>query len=147
MRRCLPLFHFGQFFPISKVSAPTKILKATVHGARTAAAKLEIMDSFAFDDISAFLTSDCVPDNSRHDHHLLSSLLRVYMRTIDHILAFNNASPILFTSGTTKALPMQKYRIRSGIPVSVQPSGNPFNRSHSTGVSTRRRPAIGSRTT
>ena len=120
---------------------------ATVHGARAAAAKLEIMDSLAFNNVSTFLASDRVPDNFRHNHRLLSSLLRVYMRTINHILAFNNASPILFTSGTTKALPMQKYRIRSGIPVSVQSSGNPFNRSHSIGVSTRRQSVIGSRTT
>ena len=42
---------------------------------------------------------------------------------------------------------MQKYRIRSGIPVSVQSSGNPFNRSHSIGVSTRRQSVIGSCTT
>ena len=35
---------------------------------------------------------------------------------------------------------MQKYRIRSGIPVFAQSSGNPFNRAHSTGVNTRKRP-------
>ena len=145
--QCIVVFHlfrFGQFFPILAIPASAKVIVTAVHGARTTTAKLEIMDSFAFDDISTFFASDCIPDNSRHNHHLLSSLLRVYMRTIDHIPAFNNASPILFTSGTTKALPMQKYRIRSGIPVFVQSSGKPFNRSHSIGVSTRRRPVIGS---
>ena len=143
----LHFFHFRQLFPILKISAPAKVIVAAIHGAGATAAKLEIMDGFAFDDFSTFFASDCVPDNSRHNHHLLSSLLRVYMRTINHIPAFNNASPILFTSGTTKALPMQKYRIRSGIPVSVQSSGNPFNRSHSIGVSTRRQSVIGSCTT
>lgn len=143
----LNLFCFGHFFPIPKISTPAKVIVAAIHSARATAAKLEIMDGFAFDDISTFFASDCVSDNSRHNHHLLSSLLRVYMRTIDHIPAFNNASPILFTSGTTKALPMQKYRIRSGIPVSVQSSGKPFNRSHSIGVSTRRQSVIGSCTT
>ncbi|MFR1474728.1 MAG: S-layer homology domain-containing protein [Hydrogeniiclostridium mannosilyticum] len=64
----LQLFHFGQFFPILTISAPAKVIVAAVHGAGATTAKLEIMDSFAFDDISAFLTSDCVPDNFRHDH-------------------------------------------------------------------------------
>nr|WP_302657912.1 hypothetical protein [uncultured Dysosmobacter sp.] len=44
---------------------------AAIHGAGAAAAKLEIMDSFAFDDISAFLTSDCVLDNSWHTFGIL----------------------------------------------------------------------------
>ena len=48
---------------------------SAVHGARTAAAKLEIMDSFAFDDISAFLASDRVPDNFRHNQSLFSAFL------------------------------------------------------------------------
>ena len=48
---------------------------ATIHGARAAAAKLEIMDSFAFDDISTFLASDCISDNSRHNHSLFSAFL------------------------------------------------------------------------
>ncbi len=39
------------------------------------------------------------------------------------------------TIGTTRAFPMQKYLIFSGIPVAVQLSGNPFNLSHSMGVS------------
>lgn len=141
-------FCFGQFFPISKVSASTQIIVSAIHSARTAAAKPEIMDGFTFDDISTFFASDCIPNNSRHNHPLLSSSSRVYTRTMsvlcNHIPELNNASPILFTSGTTKALPMQKYRIRSGIPVSVQSAGNPFNRSHSIGVNTRRRPVIGS---
>ena len=47
---------------------------ATIHGARAAAAKLEIMDSFAFDDISSFLASDCVSDNSRHNHSPFSAV-------------------------------------------------------------------------
>ena len=49
-----------------------------------------------------------------------------------------SCTPILSTSPTTSALPMQKYRNLSGIPVFVQSSGNRFNRSTSTGVRTRR---------
>ena len=59
----------------------------------------------------------------------------------------NNATPILSTKRTTSAFPIQKYRIFSGIPVSVQLLGNPFNRSHSIGVSTRNRPVRISLTT
>ena len=47
-------------------------------------------------------------------------------------------------SGTTNALPMQKYRNFSGIPVFVQPSGKPFNLSHSIGVRKRYFPVFGS---
>lgn len=71
----LNLFCFGHFFPIPKISTPAKVIVTTIHGAGAAAAKLKIMDSFAFDDISAFLTSDCVPDNSRHNHSLFSAFL------------------------------------------------------------------------
>ena len=46
-----------------------------IHSARAAAAKFEIMDSFAFDDISTFFASDCVPDNFRHSHSLFSAFL------------------------------------------------------------------------
>ena len=42
-----------------------------VHSARTTAAKLKIMNGFAFDDFSAFFASDRVPDNSRHSHSIL----------------------------------------------------------------------------
>ena len=67
------LFRFRQFFPILTISAPAKVIVAAVHGAGATTAKLEIMDSFAFDDISAFLASDRVPDNFRHDHSLFSA--------------------------------------------------------------------------
>ena len=48
---------------------------AAVHGTRTAAAKLEIMDSLAFNNVSTFLASDRVPDNFRHSHSLFSAFL------------------------------------------------------------------------
>ena len=48
---------------------------AAVHSAGAAAAKLEIMDGFTLDDISAFLASDCILDNSRHSHSLFSAFL------------------------------------------------------------------------
>lgn len=180
-------FCFGQFFPISKVSASTQIIVSAIHSARTAAAKPEIMDGFTFDDISTFFASDCIPNNSRHNHPLLSSLSRVYTRTMSvlcnhtldllrtlqdrfsgHILRslhrfqllfydlimndhgscallckthgyhsdfdiayFSSAMivsrtlPILVIIGTTRALPMQKYLILSGIPVFVHSSSNP----------------------
>ena len=51
------------------------VIVTAVHGAGTAAAKLEIMDSFAFDDISTFFASDCIPDNSRHNQSLFSAFL------------------------------------------------------------------------
>ena len=75
--QCIVVFHFfrfGQFFPILTISASAKVVVATIHGARAAAAKLEIMDSFAFDDISTFLASDCVSDNSRHNHSPFSAV-------------------------------------------------------------------------
>jgi len=71
----LQLFHFGQLFPILTISAPAKVIVAAVHSAGAATAKLKIMDGFTLDDISAFLTSDCVPDNSRHNHSLFSAFL------------------------------------------------------------------------
>ena len=66
----LNLFCFGHFFPISKISTPAKVIVAAIHSARATAAKLEIMDSLAFNNVSTFLASDCVPDNSRHDDFL-----------------------------------------------------------------------------
>ena len=66
----LNLFCFGHFIPIPKISTPAKVIVAAIHSARATAAKLEIMDGFAFDDISTFFASDCVPDNSRHDDFL-----------------------------------------------------------------------------
>ena len=51
----LNLFCFGHFFPIPKISTPAKVIVAAIHSARATAAKLEIMDGFAFDDISTFL--------------------------------------------------------------------------------------------
>ena len=71
----LNLFCFGHFFPIPKISAPAKVIVAAIHSARATAAKLEIMNGFAFDDFSAFFASDCVPDNSRHSHSLFSAFL------------------------------------------------------------------------
>ena len=71
----LHLFHFGQFFPISKVSASAKVIVAAIHGAGAAAAKLKIMDGFALDDFSTFFASDCVPDNFRHNQSLFSAFL------------------------------------------------------------------------
>lgn len=70
----LNLFCFGHFFPIPKISTPAKVIVTTIHGAGAAAAKLKIMDSFAFDDISTFLASDCVSDNSRHNHSPFSAV-------------------------------------------------------------------------
>ena len=58
----LNLFCFGHFFPIPKISTPAKVIVAAIHSARATAAKLEIMDGFAFDDISTFFASDCVSD-------------------------------------------------------------------------------------
>jgi hypothetical protein len=89
----LYFFHFGQFFPISKVSAPTKIIKATVHGARTAAAKLEIMDSLAFNNVSTFLASDRVPDNFRHDHSPFSASDFLHWRLYGNAAVGQRASP------------------------------------------------------
>ena len=39
----LHLLRFRQFFPVLTISAPAKVIVAAIHGARTAAAKLEIM--------------------------------------------------------------------------------------------------------
>lgn len=75
MRVALNLFCFGHFFPIPKISAPAKVIVAAIHSARATAAKLEIMDGFAFDDISTFFASDCVSDNSRHNQSLFSAFL------------------------------------------------------------------------
>lgn len=71
----LNLFCFGHFIPIPKISTPAKVIVAAIHSARATAAKLEIMDGFAFDDISTFFASDCVSDNSRHNHFLFSAVL------------------------------------------------------------------------
>ena len=59
----LNLFCFGHFIPIPKISTPAKVIVAAIHSARATAAKLEIMDGFAFDDISTFFASDCVSSN------------------------------------------------------------------------------------
>ena len=71
----LNLFCFGHFFPIPKISTPAKVIVAAIHSARATAAKLEIMDGFAFDDISTFFASDCVSSNSRHNQSLFSAFL------------------------------------------------------------------------
>ena len=71
----LNLFHFGHFFPIPKISTPAKVIVAAIHSARATAAKLEIMDGFAFNDISTFFASDCVSSNSRHNQSLFSAFL------------------------------------------------------------------------
>ena len=71
----LNLFCFGHFFPIPKISTPAKVVVAAIHSARATAAKLEIMDGFAFDDISTFFASDCVSSNSRHNQSLFSAFL------------------------------------------------------------------------
>ena len=71
----LNLFCFGHFFPIPKISTPAKVIVAAIHSARATAAKLEIMDGFAFDDVSAFFASDCVSNNFGHNHSLFSSFL------------------------------------------------------------------------
>ena len=75
----LNLFCFGHFFPIPKISAPAKVIVAAIHGARTATAKLEIMDGFAFDDVPAFFASDCVFDNFRHIHFPHNALLHYHV--------------------------------------------------------------------
>lgn len=74
----LHFFHFGQFFPILTISTPAKVIVAAIHSARATAAKLEIMDSLAFNNVSTFLASDCVPDNFRHDHSPFSAFLMVF---------------------------------------------------------------------
>ena len=71
----LNLFCFGHFFPIPKISTPAQVIVAAIHSARATAAKLEIMDGFAFDDISTFFASDCVSSNSRHNQSLFSAFL------------------------------------------------------------------------
>lgn len=71
----LNLFCFGHFFPIPKISTPAKVIVAAIHSTRATAAKLEIMDGFAFDDISTFFASDCVSSNSRHNQSLFSAFL------------------------------------------------------------------------
>ena len=71
----LNLFRFGHFFPIPKISTPAKVIVAAIHSARATAAKLEIMNGFAFDDISTFFASDCVSSNSRHNQSLFSAFL------------------------------------------------------------------------
>lgn len=71
----LNLFCFGHFIPIPKISTPAKVIVAAIHSARATAAKLEIMDGFAFDDISTFFASDCVSSNSRHNQSLFSAFL------------------------------------------------------------------------
>ena len=71
----LNLFCFGHFFPIPKISTPAKVIVAAIHSARATAAKLEVMDGFAFDDISTFFASDCVSSNSRHNQSLFSAFL------------------------------------------------------------------------
>ena len=71
----LNLFCFGHFFPIPKISTPAKVIVAAIHSARATAAKLELMDGFAFDDISTFFASDCVSSNSRHNQSLFSAFL------------------------------------------------------------------------
>ena len=68
------LLRFRQFFPILTISASAKVIVAAVHGARTTAAKLEIMDGFTLDDISALFASDRVLDNSRHNHSPFSAV-------------------------------------------------------------------------
>ena len=50
--------------------------------------------------------------------------------------------PMALTSGTTSAFPIMKSRVRPGSPA-VQSSGKPLSRSHSMGVSVRRRCAYG----
>ena len=75
----LNLFCFGHFFPIPKISTPAKVIVAAIHSARATAAKLEIMDGFAFDDISTFFASDCVSDNSRHTYLLRKALLLYFI--------------------------------------------------------------------
>lgn len=72
-------FCFGHFFPIPKISTPAKVIVAAIHSARAATAKLEIMDGFAFDDISTFFASDCVSDNSRHTYLLRKALLLYFI--------------------------------------------------------------------
>ena len=79
MRVALNLFRFGHFFPIPKISTPAKVIVAAIHSARATAAKLEIMDGFAFDDISTFFASDCVSDNSRHIYLLRKALLLYFI--------------------------------------------------------------------
>ena len=69
------LFCFGHFFPIPKISTPAKVIVAAIHRARTASAKLEIMDGFAFDDVPEFFASECVSSNSQHNQSLFSAFL------------------------------------------------------------------------
>ena len=78
-------------------------------------------------------------------HECLASLITAFLYFSEAIIS-SRTSPIRVIIGTTNAFPMQKYLICSGIPA-VQLSGNPFRRSHSTGVSTRSRPVVKSCTT
>lgn len=49
----------------------------TIHGACPAAAKFEIVDGLALDNVSTFLAPDCVPNNSCHTHFLSNTTLCV----------------------------------------------------------------------
>ena len=82
-------------------------------------------------------------------YHLRFAVLHIYSvpAFLNQDISRANTFPILVTNGTTNAFPIQKYLIFSGIPVSVQPSGKPFSRSHSTGVNVRNRPVTMSVTT
>ena len=71
----LHFFSFGQFLPIFKIATPAKIVVTTIHGACPAAAKFEIVDGFALNNISALSASDCIPDNSCHTHFLSNTVL------------------------------------------------------------------------
>lgn len=93
----LHLFHFGQFFPILTIPAPTKVVVTSIYSARAAAAKLEIMDGFTFDDISTFFASDCIPNNSRHNH------------------SFFNAVPIFSTTIRTETMQQDGAFLQNGV--------------------------------
>ena len=103
----LNLFCFGHFIPIPKISTPAKVIVAAVHGAGATTAKLEIMDSFAFDDISAFLASNCVSDNSRHSQSLFSAFLIFSISPLSSVRNRSRGiyifSIILFTNSIAKS--------------------------------------------
>ena len=66
---------------------------SAVHGAGAAAAKLEIMNGFALDNISTFLASDRVPDNSRHNHSPFSASDFLHWRLYGNAAVGQRASP------------------------------------------------------
>ena len=80
------------------------------------------MDSFTFDDISTFFASDCIPNNSRHNH------------------SFFNAVPIFSTTIRTETMQQDGAFLQNGVllyiaycllaPPFVETTSGHFNSQH-----------------